>query len=57
MDGYYGRVKGWFLSKYPNYKDVDFAEVAASKSAANQAATTQPIVNRESAEDTLRKIA
>lgn len=66
MDGYYGRVKGWFLNKYPNYRDIDFAEVAASKSTANQATATQtinqvvaaqPMVNRESAEDTLRKIA
>ena len=66
MSGYYGRVKGWFLNKYPNYKEIDFAELAASKSAANQATATQtinqvvaaqPIANRESAEDTLRKIA
>lgn len=45
MPGYYGRVKGWFLKEYPNYKDIDFAEVAASKSAANQAAAT-PTINQ-----------
>ena len=56
MSGYYGKVKGWFLNKYPNYKEIDFAELAASKSAANQATATQtinqvvaaqPIANRE----------
>lgn len=29
-NGYYGKVKGWFLNKYPNYQDVDFADVATS---------------------------
>ena len=52
MSGYYGKVKGWFLNKYPNYKEIDFAEVAASKSAANQAAATQlinPVVTAQTA--------
>ena len=52
MSGYYGRVKGWFLNKYPNYKEIDFAEVAASKSAATQAEAVQ-----EAAEDKQLKIA
>lgn len=30
MDGYYGKVKGWFLDHYPNYQNVDFADVATS---------------------------
>jgi hypothetical protein len=30
MPGYYGKVKAWFLKKYPNYQDVDFADVATS---------------------------
>ena len=29
--GYYGKVKGWFLDKYPNYQEVDFADVATSQ--------------------------
>ena len=29
--GYYGKVKGWFLNKYPNYQDVDFADIATSQ--------------------------
>ena len=31
MNGYYGKVKGWFLNKYPNYQDIDFADVATSQ--------------------------
>lgn len=27
MSGYYGKMKKWFLTKYPNYQVVDFAEV------------------------------
>ena len=27
--GYYGKVKGWFLNKYPKYQEVDFAAMAA----------------------------
>ena len=27
MNGYYGKMKKWFLAKYPNYQTVDFAEV------------------------------
>ena len=31
MPGYYGKVKAWFLNKYPNYQDmIDFADVATS---------------------------
>lgn len=47
MSGYYGKVKGWFLNKYPNYKEVNFADVAASKSVTKQTST----------DDGLRKIA
>jgi hypothetical protein len=31
LNGYYGKVKGWFLKKYPNYQEmIDFADVATS---------------------------
>ena len=31
MNGYYGKVKGWFLKKYPNYQEkIDFADNATS---------------------------
>ena len=29
--GFYGKVKGWFLKKYPNYQDIDFADIATSQ--------------------------
>jgi hypothetical protein len=35
MPGYYGKVKAWFLKKYPNYQDVDFADVATSANPEN----------------------
>ena len=35
MPGYYGKVKGWFLNKYPNYQEVDFADVATSTKTEN----------------------
>ena len=66
MSGYYGRVKGWFLNKYPNYKDIDFAEVAASKSAASQETAAQTInqlvavqnaISQASVSDSLRDVA
>ena len=28
MSGYYGKMKKWFLAKYPNYQDIDFSELA-----------------------------
>lgn len=28
MSGYYGKMKKWFLTKYPNYQDIDFSELA-----------------------------
>ena len=31
MPGYYGKVKAWFLKKYPKYQDVDFADVATTQ--------------------------
>ena len=31
MPGYYGKVKAWFLNKYPNYQDVDFEDIATSQ--------------------------
>lgn len=33
--GYYGKVKGWFLAKYPKYKEIDFADVATSAKSEN----------------------
>ena len=35
MPGYYGKVKAWFLNKYPNYQEVDFADVATSTKTEN----------------------
>ena len=35
MPGYYGKVKAWFLNKYPNYQDVDFADIATSTKTEN----------------------
>ena len=35
MNGYYGKVKKWFLAKYPNYQEVDFADIATSTKSAN----------------------
>ena len=35
MNGYYGKVKGWFLAKYPNYQQIDFADVATSQKSEN----------------------
>ena len=35
LPGYYGKVKGWFLNKYPNYQDVDFADIATSTKSEN----------------------
>ena len=29
MPGYYGKVKAWFLNKYPNYQEVNFTAMAA----------------------------
>ena len=37
MPGYYGKVKAWFLNKYPNYQDVDFADIATSTKTENDA--------------------
>lgn len=38
--GYYGKVKGWFLNKYPNYQEVDFADVATSQKPEDKAPAT-----------------
>lgn len=38
MNGYYGKVKGWFLKKYPNYQDIDFADIATSQKPEEKAA-------------------
>ena len=40
MNGYYGKVKGWFLKKYPNYQEVDFADVATSQKPEDKAPAT-----------------
>lgn len=38
MNGYYGKVKGWFLKKYPNYQEmIDFADIATSTKNENNA--------------------
>ena len=36
---YYGKVKAWFLNKYPNYQDVDFADIATSQKPEEKAST------------------
>jgi len=28
MNGYYGKVKKWFLENYPDYQEIDFSDVA-----------------------------
>ena len=38
-NGYYGKVKGWFLKKYPNYQEIDFAEIATPAKAEGEAST------------------
>lgn len=38
--GYYGKVKGWFLNKYPNYKNVDFEDIATSQKPEEKASAT-----------------
>lgn len=41
MAGYYGKVRSWFLEKYPNYNIVDFeAVVSDQKEQANSSAET-----------------
>ena len=40
MDGYYGKVKGWFLDHYPNYQNVDFADMATSNKPEEKAPAT-----------------
>ena len=36
LNGYYGKVKGWFLKKYPNYQEmIDFADIATSAKSEN----------------------
>ena len=36
LNGYYGKVKGWFLNKYPNYQEmIDFADIATSAKSEN----------------------
>ena len=36
MNGYYGKVKGWFLNKYPNYQEmIDFADIETSAESEN----------------------
>ncbi len=35
--GYYGKVKAWFLKKYPNYQDMDFSQKSDDHNAEDQA--------------------
>ena len=37
MNGYYGKVKAWFLKNYKNYQDVDFSKMAEEKKPEAQA--------------------
>ena len=50
--GYYGKVKSWFLKKYPNYQDVDFTELIANmddkKQASNEENPFVEMINRNS---------
>lgn len=31
MRGYYGKMKKWFLAKYPNYQEIGFSELAIAR--------------------------
>ena len=39
--GYYGKVKGWFLNKYPNYQEIDFADIATSQKSEEEASAAE----------------
>lgn len=39
--GYYGKVKAWFLKKYPKYQEIDFSQKSDDENAEDQAATEQ----------------
>ncbi len=35
--GYYGKVKAWFLKKYPKYQEIDFSQKSGNENAEDQA--------------------
>lgn len=39
--GYYGKVKAWFLKKYPKYQEIDFSQKSDDENAEDQAAAEQ----------------
>ena len=41
VNGYYGKVKAWFLDKYPNYQTMDFSANAGSQEPAAQAPASE----------------
>ena len=41
-NGYYGKVKSWFLKHYKKYQEVDFAEIVARKEAKAKAEAQAP---------------
>lgn len=41
MNGYYGKVKAWFLKNYKDYQDVDFSKLAEEKKPEDQAPATE----------------
>ena len=41
VDGYYGKVKAWFLNKYPNYQELVNSTTDESKEPEVQAPTTE----------------
>lgn len=41
VNGYYGKVKAWFLDKYPNYQSMDFSANEDSQEPVEQASDTE----------------
>lgn len=33
--GYYGKIKKWFLTKYPNYQEIDLSQMATNQKSDN----------------------
>ncbi len=39
--GYYGKVKAWFLKKYPNYQEIDFSKISNDQNTDSQKSEDQ----------------
>lgn len=44
VNGYYGKVKAWFLNKYPNYQAMDFSANEGDQEPADQAPASEAAV-------------